>query len=232
MPFMRIRGRGQYAPLSAQYFLDEAIGDAGEAAELLYLRGLAFCAGSRSDGWMSARHVERFLGAGLGDLDERIKELLRVGLWQADESERGGYSIRSWVKWNRTTEEMDEMTARDAERKRSSRRGLSTTSTRDDESSPDGRPADGRSDSGRSHNGRRNAEQYRTEHDRTEQSNVRTDPGGSVGPDIPRAAPATPPDMSGVRERIAKSAKAMRNGKPTKAGAELRAVVEQIERNG
>lgn len=44
MGLNRVRRSGAYAPLSAHYYKDDVIDEAGPEAELLYVRGLAFCA--------------------------------------------------------------------------------------------------------------------------------------------------------------------------------------------
>lgn len=115
MAIDRVRKRGAYAPLSATYFQDDDIAEAGEAAELLYVRGLAFCAGRASDGYMSETQVIRFVGVGMGDALDRAEQLVKVGLWEHAD---GGYVIRSWLKWNKSADEMGHYLARDRDRKR------------------------------------------------------------------------------------------------------------------
>jgi hypothetical protein len=110
-----------YVPLSAQYFADERICDAGEPAELLYIRGLAFCAGILGDGHLTRSQVIRFPGAGMADVEERIDALVRTGLWIPDK--KGGFYIRSWQKWNRPKAEIEARRERDAARKRAEREG-------------------------------------------------------------------------------------------------------------
>ena len=46
VPNNKVRRNGSYAPLSSRYYKDDAIILAGERAELLYVRGLAFSAGN------------------------------------------------------------------------------------------------------------------------------------------------------------------------------------------
>lgn len=115
MAIEKVRRNGPYAPLSATYYQDDDIAEAGEAAELLYLRGLAFCAGRASDGYMSDSQVARFVGIGLDDVQERAKRLVNVGLWERID---GGYVIRAWLKWNKSAEELGQYRAQDRDRKR------------------------------------------------------------------------------------------------------------------
>jgi hypothetical protein len=111
----QIRRRGAYAPLAATYFTDDDVMEAGEEAELLYVRGLAFCAGNpASDGYITDKQVTRVVGAGMSALTERVQALVAVGLW---ERLPGGYAIRSWLKWNKSAEELGRHRARDRDRK-------------------------------------------------------------------------------------------------------------------
>lgn len=130
MAIDRVRKRGAYAPLSATYFQDDDIAEAGEAAELLYVRGLAFCAGRASDGYMSETQVIRFVGVGMGDALDRAEQLVKVGLWEHAD---GGYVIRSWLKWNKSADEMGHYLSRDRDRKREA---ALDTATSDDAATP------------------------------------------------------------------------------------------------
>lgn len=114
MAVNRVRRNGSYAPLSAHYYKDDAIDEAGEAAELLYVRGLAFCADVLSDGFISDRQLVRFVGVGMFDAAERAQRLVEVGLW---DREGGGYQVRSWLSWNRSKAEITESMAKDRARK-------------------------------------------------------------------------------------------------------------------
>lgn len=108
------RRLGPYAPLSATYATDDAVIEAGEGAELLYVRGLAFCAASESDGFITRAQLGRFVGAGMLDVMDRAARLVEVGLW---EEEHGGYFVRAWLKWNRSAEEIGRAKRKDRERK-------------------------------------------------------------------------------------------------------------------
>lgn len=116
MPVNRIRRNGSYAPLSAHYYKDDALAAAGEAAELLYVRGLAFSADILKDGFISDVQVVRFVGVGMSDALERADKLVEVGLWRRDKR-RGGYHIKSWSKWNASLSEIKAKQAADSARK-------------------------------------------------------------------------------------------------------------------
>lgn len=115
------RRLGPYAPLSATYATDDAIIEAGEEAELLYVRGLAFCAASESDGFITRAQLKRFVGAGMDDTMVRAKKLVEVGLW---EEEEGGYYVRAWLKWNASAEELGRARRKDRERKAAKKAAL------------------------------------------------------------------------------------------------------------
>lgn len=146
MPVNKPRRLGSYAPLSAHYYKDDAIAEAGEKAELLYLRGLAFCADVLSNGFISDVQLTRFVGTGMRDARKRAETLARTlsndgnPLWQRDEKQ-GGYWVTAWLKWNRSREDISELNQKDADRKT------------EPSSIPDGDPPGGGLESERNPNG-------------------------------------------------------------------------------
>jgi len=107
---------GQYVKLSSGYATDEDVMEAGPDAELLFIRSLAFCAGKpEQDGFISHGQATRLLGLGLSRMGGRIAALLDTGLWVESE---GGYQVRGWLKWNRSSNEIGMVRARDRDRKR------------------------------------------------------------------------------------------------------------------
>lgn len=122
MPVNQIKRNGSYAPLSAHYYKDDRIAQAGERAELLYLRGLAFCADVISDGFISDLQLRRHVAVGLTGVNQRVERLVSLGLWQRAEgdlfgSSGCGYHVTAWHKWNLTKAEIREKQRKDAERK-------------------------------------------------------------------------------------------------------------------
>lgn len=115
MPVNKIRRNGSYAPLSAHYYKDDAMAEAGEKAELLYVRGLAFCADVLSDGVITVSQLTRFVGAGMRDAKARAETLVNCGLWS--KTPDGNYAVVSWLKWNRSRDEISAKLRADAERK-------------------------------------------------------------------------------------------------------------------
>jgi hypothetical protein len=123
-PVNQPRRHGSYVPLSAHYYKDDRIASVGEKAELLYVRGLAFCADVLSDGFITDSQLLRFVGVGMRDATARAKALVDAGLWERVASDglwsdgRGcGYRVMRWEKWNRSKKEIDEKLAADAARK-------------------------------------------------------------------------------------------------------------------
>lgn len=122
MAVNQIKRNGSYAPLSAHYYKDDAVAEAGPMAELLYIRGLAFCADVLSDGFISDVQLARFVGVGIPSPKKHAERLVLVGLWEKAEDslfgqEGSGYVVRAWGKWNLTKSEIQEKQRRDAERK-------------------------------------------------------------------------------------------------------------------
>lgn len=115
MAVNQVKRNGSYAPLSAHYYKDDAMAEAGEKAELLYVRGLAFCADVLSNGKITDSQLSRFVGVGMRDAKARAERLVEVGLWERNGC---GYIVKSWAKWNLTTEQIREKQDADAKRKR------------------------------------------------------------------------------------------------------------------
>lgn len=116
MPNNKVRRNGSYAPLSSRYYKDDAVILAGERAELLYVRGLAFCAEVLTDGFISDAQLARFVGAGLSGVKARATRLVDCDLWQRDD-ESGGYWVLSWLKWNQSKDEISDKLRIDSDRK-------------------------------------------------------------------------------------------------------------------
>ena len=121
MAVNQIKRNGSYAPLSANYYDDDAVIAAGERAEVLFTRGLAFCARNLNDGLITDLQLAR-IGVGLTNVKARAKRLVEVGLWERIEGDLldhdgCGYRVRRWGKWNLTKAEIEAKQKKDAERK-------------------------------------------------------------------------------------------------------------------
>jgi hypothetical protein len=115
-PNNRVRRNGSYAPLSAHYYKDDAIAEVGIKAELLYVRGLAFCADLLSDGFISDSQLARFVSIGIPGFLTLAAKLDHAHLWTRDD-DLGGYWVTNWEKWNLTRDEIGAKLLRDSERK-------------------------------------------------------------------------------------------------------------------
>lgn len=128
---MALKRPGPYVGLSANYADDEKIMDAGEDAELLYVRMLAYAARTPlTEGWISDSVLRARLGILPRDAHDvtgnvtgivpgtdalsRAEKLREVGLLVRD---GGGWRIATWLKWNRSIEEMGKERHRDTKRK-------------------------------------------------------------------------------------------------------------------
>ena len=133
---MAMKRPGIYVGLSAYYFDDTAIMDAGEDAELLYVRMLAYASRQMEyEGFISDQVIlsrlgilPRESGNGTGivpgtDAASRAGRLAGVGLLTRED---GGYRITGWLKWNKSAAEMGKERARDRERKQGADKGLTT----------------------------------------------------------------------------------------------------------
>lgn len=112
---------GIYAPLSAHYFDDEAVMEAGEHAELMYVRMLAFAARTpTTEGHLSRAVCVSRLGI-VSETDpethpeRRLERLREAGLISETDT---GYQINAWLRWNPSAEQLGRERSRDRERKR------------------------------------------------------------------------------------------------------------------
>jgi hypothetical protein len=110
----RPKSNGQYAKLSATYYFDDAILEAGEQAEVMWTRCLAFLSASSSDGFVTEMQMRAAVGIGLRSVPKRVEKLIEVGLLERVD---GGFVARSWLKWNKTASEIGRELAKDRERK-------------------------------------------------------------------------------------------------------------------
>ena len=160
----RPKSKGAYVPLAAQYFMDDAILEAGPDAELLFVRMLSFLASIPSDGFITDRQVAIVAG-GLRAPQRRVQALLNVGLI---EQVSGGFLVRSWLKWNRSADEVGKLLAKDRERKARKHAEEAGNSERN----PDGIRAD-------------SSPQSSTEQSSTEQNSLSPDESDDSGTLIP-----------------------------------------------
>ena len=97
-----------FVPLDENYPDNVRIIHAGEAAELLYIRGLCLVKRLLSDGYIDAVQLPRL---GLSNVEERVQRLVDVGLWERmpaveNRAEAMGYVVVGWLERNDTAEEI------------------------------------------------------------------------------------------------------------------------------
>ena len=127
-----------YVPLSVYYADDEAIMNVGEDAELMFLRMLAYAGRTpTTEGYVSRRVCLTRLGIAErpevgpeSSPESRLERLTDSGLIA---SEGDGYRLVSWLRWNRSAEEM----GREREQDRNRKAGLTRA---DPEESPETGP--------------------------------------------------------------------------------------------
>lgn len=112
---------GAYVALSAYYADDDRIMEVGEAAELLYVRMLAYCARTpKTEGFVTKAQVKSRLGivatGAEDDAETRAERCADSGLLTR---EGDGYRITSWLKWNLSAEEVERVRTQDRNRKAS-----------------------------------------------------------------------------------------------------------------
>lgn len=91
-----------YVPLDADYFQDEKIVEAGEAAEVLYVRCLGMAKSQLRDGHLSRVVVTKYIG--LDGVEERAKALVDAKLWEETDE---GWLIVAWLRHNRSAADVE-----------------------------------------------------------------------------------------------------------------------------
>lgn len=139
---------GIYAPLSAHYFDDEAIMEAGEHAELMFVRMLAFAARTpTTEGHLSRAVCLTRLGIVSSENDpetypeKRLERLRETGLVTATDT---GFQINSWLRWNPSSEQLGRERSRDRERKAAQKPAVTRGSSENGpENGPENAPESG-----------------------------------------------------------------------------------------
>lgn len=95
-------GSSLFVPLNVEYDSDDKVIEAGPLAELLYIRSLAFCKRTMSDG-VVRRSQMVIVGRSIPDATEHAATLVAVGLWEPCSD---GWRVASWLKHNKSTEQL------------------------------------------------------------------------------------------------------------------------------
>jgi hypothetical protein len=92
----------EWVKLHTRYYLDRAVLRAGEAAEVLFTRSLAYAGDQESDGFIPAEALA-MLAPKKGAT--RAAALVREGLWDVVD---GGWQIPGWIKHQVTVERLEQ----------------------------------------------------------------------------------------------------------------------------
>jgi hypothetical protein len=106
---------GLYVPLDVEYASDDKIMRVGPLAELLYVRGLAFCKRTMSDGVISREQLT-IVARGIGKPNWQAAQLVQEGLWNATGT---GWEVVGWHRRNKSKQaiESDKEARRNASQK-------------------------------------------------------------------------------------------------------------------
>ena len=91
----------EWVKLDSTYYLDVAIVRAGEAAEVLFVRAMAYCGDQENDGLVEREILPRLCPT---RGRSRAAALVREGLWEVVPA---GWQFASWTRHQRTREQMD-----------------------------------------------------------------------------------------------------------------------------
>ena len=110
----------EWVKLDTTFYLDAAIVRAGEAAEVLFVRAMAYCGDQENDGLVEREILPRLCPTRGGS---RAAALVREGLWEVVPA---GWRFVSWSRHQRTREQVE--ADREASRRRQARRRSQDTS--------------------------------------------------------------------------------------------------------
>lgn len=106
--------------LAAAYYEDPDVIDAGEPAEVLFIRGLGYAKRQGTEGFIPAQALPYIVQS---RAKQRVARLVQVGLWIEVE---GGWRIRRWDLWQDSLEEIEASREGARERQRKSRANRKT----------------------------------------------------------------------------------------------------------
>ena len=104
----------EWVKLDSTFYLDAAVIRAGEAAEVLFVRAMAYCGDQENDGLVPAEILSRLAPT---KARARAAALVAEGLWEVVPE---GWRFTSWRRHQQTREQMD--ASREAARVRQARR--------------------------------------------------------------------------------------------------------------
>ena len=105
-------GAEDFVKLSVRYRVDMQLAGISPAAELAFLRGLAYCGLNATGGLIQTAELPNLGPKRVAD------ELVAGGFWDAMPH---GWAYRSWDKWQAEYEQVIARRKRDADRKRAAR---------------------------------------------------------------------------------------------------------------
>jgi hypothetical protein len=120
-----VKPRRLYVPLDVGFARDPKLRRAGTAAELLFVRTLAYVKDAETDGVVPRDDLPA-IGVRLRNLEESVAALVREGAW---EEHPDGWRITAWHVWNEPMEAIDRR--RQFARDRQSRKRQRDAVTRD-----------------------------------------------------------------------------------------------------
>jgi len=105
-----------WVKLSARYYLDPAIANLNDAAEVMFTRALAYAGGQEQGGFIPAGVLPGLCRQ--RRYEASVQALVAAGLWRPA---RGGYKITRWEEWQSELEAIASRRSADRDRKRRER---------------------------------------------------------------------------------------------------------------
>lgn len=107
--------------LATRYYTDPAVAALDEAAELAFVRSIAYCGAEETGGFIPEHIVPSFFRR--RRYSAAVQAIQAQGLWESATNDRGepGYRIRRWDDWQAELDAIVRRRAADRDRKRRER---------------------------------------------------------------------------------------------------------------
>ena len=183
-----------FAAVDVNFSDDPSIELISVEAEWVYLAALRICKRCESDGTFTPGQLKRECYK-LSDLSGPVDELLSTELWMRNED--GTFTVRNWLKWNRSAKDIDEM-----------RKAKASAGARGGRKSAEGRKPKSDGHSSAEASAEVSAEP-KTRHDTTPQDTASEETRSTPGVE-PRARSEKPGKFRNVEERVDEAMEALK----------------------
>lgn len=93
----------EWVKLASTYYDDPAVAQLTDAAEIMFLRSLAYCGRAETGGFVPTPVLPQLCRRNGKRAGQAVQELLDAGLWQPSPT---GWQVTKWDAWQRELEDI------------------------------------------------------------------------------------------------------------------------------